>query len=296
MSLLFITETSQLFNDGGSNWQMHLLAACNLVQTLHQTSYASSLAPALDFLTGAIIWFDILSCVSTSSLPHLSGHYSRLLGDDDRLMLDRIMGCQNWVMFIISEVAELAARGSGPGQTTCIVTHSMLNAKESLQQRIIYGKTTLSSQITAVNREYNGPPPVTNKEANEHYLILLITNIFANAALVYLHTSTASIYPAIDVASAVKTTIAAFKLLPDPRMTRSLVWPLCVVGSTARTKEDQRYFSEISRAAIGDARAFGNSGKALEVLEKAWEMSDNGLIDVDCTASIRELQSSVLLV
>ena len=86
------------------------------------------------------------------------------------------------------------------------------------------------------------------------------------------------------------------KMIPDYRVFRGLVWPLCVAGCMASTAEDQEFFRDKSKGAVGDAKSFGNSAKALEILEKSWELERKRGTLVDCSAVLKELGTCVLLV
>jgi hypothetical protein len=66
---------------------------------------------ALNFITAAIIWFDVLACASKSTQPHLYNYYNIISCVDrvktSKIELHEIMGCQNWAMMTISHIAEL---------------------------------------------------------------------------------------------------------------------------------------------------------------------------------------------
>lgn len=77
---------------------------------------------ALDFLTAAIIWFDILACVSTRTRPYLSAYHHVLLASkytahpivkSPNIELHGVMGCQTWVMIVISDIAALDSSSQG---------------------------------------------------------------------------------------------------------------------------------------------------------------------------------------
>jgi hypothetical protein len=58
----------------------------------------------LQFLITAALWFDILSCVSTDKAPTLP--YNQWLNIPG-LDTAAIMGCQNWIMALIGDLASL---------------------------------------------------------------------------------------------------------------------------------------------------------------------------------------------
>lgn len=62
--------------------------------------------PGLEFLMVHAIWFDILSCISTGRVPQIS--YRRWL-ETSKLEMADLMGCYNWVMIAIGDLAHLQA-------------------------------------------------------------------------------------------------------------------------------------------------------------------------------------------
>jgi hypothetical protein len=90
--------------------------------------------------------------------------------------------------------------------------------------------------------------------------------------------------------------IAALKILPDPRMIRALIWPLCVARCMASTPSDQQVFRELAQNGVKDAGSFGNCGEALMILESSWGFQRGMGRPVDCGKTIQTLGKCVLLV
>jgi hypothetical protein len=240
---------------------------------------------ALNFLTGTIIWFDVLACVSTNSQPHLSNYYNRLLNDES-LDLDAILGCQNWAIIAIGGITHLATKCQTASSDTA------RDEIERIERCIEKNLSILRADIDAIRGKHSREPPNEFHVDYSKYIIAVITQIFGCAAIIYLHNLESSpICP-----SWLEELIAAFRLLPDPRMIRGVLWPLCIGGSMATTREDQEFFRDLVNAAISDAKTFGNSSQALELLEKAWDMRSRGVEDVTCAKAIREFDRCVLLV
>jgi hypothetical protein len=85
-------------------------------------------------------------------------------------------------------------------------------------------------------------------------------------------------------------------MLPDPRMVRALIWPLCVARCMASQLSDQQFFKGLAENRVKDAGAFGNSGEALMILESSWEFQREEGRPVDCGSTLRKLGKCVLLV
>lgn len=62
--------------------------------------------PELDFLMAQTIWIDILACVSMDRVPRIP--YREWLEASDVEMAD-LMGCYNWIMVCIGDLAHLQA-------------------------------------------------------------------------------------------------------------------------------------------------------------------------------------------
>jgi hypothetical protein len=62
--------------------------------------------PEFDFLMAQAIWFDILACVSMDRVPRIP--YREWLEASDLEMAD-LMGCYNWIMVCIGDLAYLQA-------------------------------------------------------------------------------------------------------------------------------------------------------------------------------------------
>lgn len=71
-----------------------------------QVSNSHQAQPDLEFLMIHAIWFDILACVSVGRVPRIA--YRRWL-ETSKLEMADLMGCYNWVMICIGDLAHLQA-------------------------------------------------------------------------------------------------------------------------------------------------------------------------------------------
>lgn len=62
---------------------------------------------AMRFHMAQLLWFDLVSCVATAKAPNLP--YQEWLGLDD-LDVSCVMGCQNWALSALGDVASLEIR------------------------------------------------------------------------------------------------------------------------------------------------------------------------------------------
>jgi len=52
----------------------------------------------MELNSGVIIWVDILGSASTGQRPQYSDICTKALGDNSKLQLKVVMGCENWAM------------------------------------------------------------------------------------------------------------------------------------------------------------------------------------------------------
>jgi C6 transcription factor Pro1 len=256
---------------------------------------------ALKFFTGCIIWFDTLSCVSTGSRSHLAEFHDRLLLDDAtglgvNIQLHTIAGCHNWVMRMIAEIASLSARKNERTQFADAEIRQLYDTAHDIQRRLELRHKEILEELEALRHLYGGPPPHSSPETYNKHTVLVVTNIFASAAAIYLHSIARSEVASPLILQALHKTIDAMRMIPDPRMVRGLVWPLCIAGCMASSTPDQEFFRNAAAGAVHDSRRFGNSGKALEILEMSWRLQKKRGQPTDCASTIRELGTCVLLV
>ena len=61
----------------------------------------------MEFFSSVIIWLDILGSTSTGLRPQYCDICTDGLGDNSKLPLRNIIGCENWAMVLIREIAVL---------------------------------------------------------------------------------------------------------------------------------------------------------------------------------------------
>ncbi|CAD6439239.1 64585307-f8cb-4a19-bfa8-82eaea6783ff [Sclerotinia trifoliorum] len=327
----------ELFHGGVSNWQVHLRAASELILILHEVSngsiptsetltssqcfdYSYAHSPestssgntvsrdsaALDFFTGAIIWIDALSCVSTGSHPWLSEFHNQLLSakksdsskSDHKIQLTSIMGCENWVMIMISEIAWLGTwRRKHEEEETINSKEQLIITQQNIRNRLESKNSETLKELIALRATHHGSPPHYHIDLYNKHTIYIVTHIFASAALIYLQMAVTDNIAPEDIDILLHNTINAMRMIPDPQMFRGLVWPLSVAGCLASSKTDQEFFREIIGGVMVDVRSFGNMRSVLEILERSWGLQrEGGGRLVDCTRTIGKLGACVLLV
>lgn len=266
-------------------------AATSLIPVLQTEDMARAhphLSPvyksALYFFGGVIAWYDILSCATTVMKPSYSCNCLRL--GQGYINLDKLMGCENWTMCIISDIAMLnQSKETSHKETT------QNDNKLSMHQLAVQGAEI--EQRLEEGLEKSATEGLKSKDVHN------ITRIFACAALVYLHVVVSGPDPHLPkIQSAVSRTIKAFQSLPDPAVMRNLVWPFCIAGCMA-VEEQKLFFRRMEPTTSSPLPRFGISCKALAIVEECWRLRKFTILGanyVDWNTAMESLRLSVLLV
>lgn len=199
-----------------------------------------TLFTAMKFLIGAVMHYDILSCVATGLAPQTA---FREWFASNIIDLSSIMGCENWAMLAIAEVAE-AEIESNP-----TVRKAMLC---SLSERV-------TDSLKHLNLSTSRP------------LSRAATRVFATGVLVHLGVVNAKFgYSRPDFRSLVKDVIDAVDMMPVGVTLRGLTWSLCVAGCMA-VGEQQTFFRHLMQdIIIGGTPHFTNCSTVLQIMEFCW--------------------------
>lgn len=216
----------------------------------------------LSFFLAVLLWFDLLSCVTTETAPRLP--YRSLL-NDGIIKMESVMGCTNRVMCAIGDLAYLYS-------WKCHTKEDGSLNKRELLLRSLEIEKQLEDELIDLEKTAEQPASGSMKDSSQYSkAVQQATRIFATGALVQLHTMSAYYYPDIfQPQSVVERNVAALKDIEDPQMVRGLVWPLCISGSMAEPDQQPIYRSVIQRA-LNKSREFGNLNALLVIIEKCWE-------------------------
>lgn len=276
----------QLFRGGVSDWQLHLNALASIVQNLDlgvlhpdqdvEESLQQQNPPppprperaALPFLVAVVLWFDLLSCASTGTSPRLA--YEVILRDY-HINLEDVVGCQNWAMVSIGDLAVLDLWKKQALHAGDFSDQELLIRSQDVRERLEEGLATLESKSSLSSTAENSHYP-TGPEPN-HRVVYKVTRVFANAALVQLHTILHGAFPNHpDIQLAIEKTIKALEQVSDHQDMRGLIWPICISGCMAEVSQ-QSVFEDLIRGVVGESlQDFGNSTTALLIMQKCWKL------------------------
>lgn len=291
-----------MFKGDARNWRMHLSAAAVLVPDIKReervaeyASLSSEYQSALLFFAGVVGWYDIISCSTTGAPPFSNCEcIDAALG---YIFLDKIMGCKNWAMLLIMDIAFLDDWKKNLQISAQLSMRELVTRATHIERRLEDGIRDNSSRLSQLTNHSISSILGTGIQ-EPTLLILLITRIFACSALVYLDVVVSGAYPEMpEIRKNVSRTIEAFRALPETAIINSLTWAYCIAGCMA-IEEEQMFFRGLAVSSDGDAPTFGNFSKALAIIEECWRLrrEEKRHQPVDWRTAMNSLGMSVLLV
>ena len=122
----------------------------------------------------------------------------------------------------------------------------------------------------------------------------LSSNVFREAAFLYLHTVESGAHPGVrEIRRSVKSLADSIMAIPSHDLDRSLAFPITIGGCLAETQEHREFFS--SRLAM-QGTAVGNGSQAKLLMETVWQTRDGGERGVCWRNTMQKLGFELLLV
>jgi len=292
--------TFKLFRGDTHDWQMHLQAASTLSIKFgreHVKEASSSLTHkvAMEFFTGVITWYDSLSCGSTGLKP-----FTKLDRFDEevspQIRFDKLMGCENWVMRLIWEIATFAEWKTRLEAGGRVSMWEIVRRGSDIKRQLETGLVTSSgypSGTASVDAMTARSEDASKSRVRE------TTRVFANAACVYLKVNIFGPHPDLpEIRQGVSKTMAALDTLRDKGLVRNLLWPVYIAGCMA-TAEYESYWRNLLSGVSQEQWSFGRPRNVLNIMEECWllrKCEPGTVVAVDWMRAMRNLDVGVLLV
>lgn len=256
-------------------WHQHFQAATNLVNKLElpqslvlmHNSSSPSHPPFNMTLTS---WIDILGSTMLGRSPVFADTYRELNIAGASAGLAELMGCEDKIMFLISEIACLEARKLEGMDEVMLCKYIEILGTEIGMSEPAPG---------AVAPAFSGTGAIRPKQLNVN-----MTAVFRLAARIYL----CAMVPGFAVTSpSITNLVSAFadamEFIPagPEGMDRSLIWPLLVAGSVSLPSSPFRTMFSERCARLGEAADFGSFGKVREILKDVWQMNETAFANGD---------------
>ncbi|ORX96079.1 fungal-specific transcription factor domain-domain-containing protein [Clohesyomyces aquaticus] len=251
-------------------WHQHFQAATSLVHKLELPAHLVALngqphsQPPFNMTLAS--WIDILGATMLGRTPAFADTYREKLIADANSGLAELMGCEDRIMYLISEIACLEALKAEKMDEVQLCAHiKLLGDQISLSE---------PPQGTVANA-YSSTGAIRPKQLSKN-----MTAVFRLAARIYL----CSLVPDFDrtqpsIANLVNALSDAMEFIPagPGGFDRSLVWPLLIAGSVSLPNTGfRRMFSERATR-LGEAADFGSFGRIKELLKDVWRINDDAL-------------------
>ncbi|KAL2125961.1 hypothetical protein VTI74DRAFT_2079 [Chaetomium olivicolor] len=251
-------------------WHQHFQAVISLVQKLDLPRLVSDPNEPLTqapFNMTLAAWIDILGATMQGRAPTFAHTYreKHLSPANPSLGLRELMGCEDRVMYLISEIACLEAlKKDGMDDITLCQHVHVLGDQISL--------TEIGEGVPVL--PFNANDTLSPKQLSKN-----ITAAFRLAARIYL----CSLVPGFSPAQAsciglVEKLTATLQQIPSGPTTngfdRSLAWVYLVGGSVSLASSSFRTFFEDRAAQLGELASFGSFGRVACLLREVWAQND----------------------
>ncbi|CAI7582065.1 unnamed protein product [Penicillium glandicola] len=250
-------------------WNDHFQAASNLVSKLDLTNQLIPCGPmhtVPPFSMSLTSWIDILGATMLGKTPQFAHSYRAKHLSGTSSGLRELMGCDDRIMYLISEVACLESlKLEGRIDSIAVCTH--VSALGSQLEYTEDADTTLMSP-------YSPGTGAIRPDA----LTKTMTAIFRIAARIYL----CSLIPGADrnqtsTINLVNALTDALSYVPSGPFgfDRSLVWPLLIAGAFSTPSSPYRQVLDDRVTALGDLADLGSIGRMYQLLNEYWRLSDD---------------------
>lgn len=276
---------------------MHLAAAISLFPKvypqLRRVRLTESPTPtcwtALSFFAAVGLWYEIISCTTTASLPF---EPSNCEVEEADINFENAMGCESWAMAAIKDIAGLDHWKNTMKATGQLSVRELVSRGNEIEGKLINGLEKILNTSQELQTSLSSERSCFPKKFLRH-----VTRVYCCAGLIQLHVVVSGPHPELpEIRHSVAQAVEAFQALPDAGSVNSLVWPLCIAGCMA-TDDNQNFFLKLARSANPSDSTMG-AAKARIIMEECWRLRkldpDSG--NVDWRTAMESLDFKILLV
>ena len=247
-------------------WHAHFDAASSLVRKLelpHAMEQIDGGKPHPPFNMSLTSWIDILGSTMLGRSPLFADTYREKNETGTTSGLCELMGCEDKVMYMISEIA-------------CLDALKLNGAIGDLQVCELVGSLGMHLDATETRcpMEYAVSPTGAIRPKQ---LANNMTAVFRLAARIYL----CSIVPNANrqqesMRTLVERLATVLEFIPSgpDGFDRSLVWPLLIGGSMSAPDSRFRRILDDRIAMLGEHSEFGSFGRMTRLLREVWRLAD----------------------
>ncbi|KAF5978982.1 transcriptional regulatory protein pro-1 [Fusarium bulbicola] len=270
LGLIFFQSVVGHYDDGllDVSWEMHFQTAMSLVHELELHSIVSDPAKVsmqTRFNMSLSSWIDILGATMKGRSPKFASTYrEKILSQlNPSLGLRELMGCDDRVMHLISEIACLESL-----------------KKEGMDGLTFYEHVAaLEEQISITEMGDAGPemPFDANGGLIPEQLSKNITIAFRITARVFLRQLDPGFSPREECQMVLVDRLTTVLQHIPSGFDRNLTWVYLIGGSISVPNSSFRPFVKERLAQLGDLAKIGNIGRTAVLLDKVWAQNDESL-------------------
>ena len=249
-------------------WHQHFQAAISLVQKLELNRMVSESHDLMSFNMTLTAWIDILGSTIQGRAPTFAHTYreKHLSTTNSSLGLRELMGCEDRVLYLISEIACLEALKKDGMDDIQLCQHV-----HALGDQI--GLTEIGDPGPKIPFNANGV--LSPKQLSKN-----ITAAFRIAARIYLCSLVPGFTPSqASCVGLVSKLTQTLEFIPSGQsgFDRSLVWVYLIGGSVSTANSSFRSFFEERLQGLGDFANMGSFGRVSSLLAEVWSHVDGRL-------------------
>ncbi|WWD21426.1 hypothetical protein CI109_105911 [Kwoniella shandongensis] len=283
---LFSGGTTKSLRDILSVAQKCLSASLSLSPELLRDNHTHTSSPQttpwarFPHLIQHMIWTDTIASVSQNKTSKMLPAYRKLLdhppveaGTNNRplILMDKVMGADSTTLLAMVETVALSEwkeKAEKEGSLSYKELLTRASDIERLLEERAWRESHLGRSRVGAGVPGDGGPSDEIRSA--------MSDIFHSSAKVLLATVVNGPYPRVpEVEKAVTETLEALLRLdvehPGSDIHRALVLPITIAGCHSDDVTQQAYFRQCFDRLGPEAKVFGNTGPALELMEEVWK-------------------------
>jgi hypothetical protein len=234
---------------------------------------------AFRFSSALLILDDIMAATILQEQPRLYRYHRSLLytptSSEAAINLEETVGCQNWALLYIGEIATLDAWKQHSHRAGSLDVMELVRRATAIKVSVEEHMLLLETEPINTSNEGASLLDIFSSDFGQQgktpaSQTTLATRVWAHAALIYLFVVVSGWQPASsDVRYHVENVIELLtRQIVPPALLRSMVWPFCVAGCLAAPEQEPRLRGMVH--ALQPPSVFGTVRKALEIMENVW--------------------------
>ncbi|TGO49669.1 hypothetical protein BCON_0204g00110 [Botryotinia convoluta] len=261
---------------------LSLLGPPTWILPAQQAEISSSEQAAFRFSTALLIFDDIIASTAFQERPKLYDYHQSLLCKSDGvdavppINLETTVGCQNWVLKQIGEIAVLDAWKKHCKAAGNLDVIELVQRAAAIKKTLEAHVSRFESDLVSVPQESNllddmfAAEDYTGQARTIARQTSLVTRIWAHSTFLYLSVVVSGWQPASpDVRYHVAQVLELLTHhVSPPALLRTMAWPFCVVGCLTESAQKARIRDMVD--SLRPASRFSTVRRGFDIIEKVW--------------------------